>query len=537
MSETRDVIVKLLTNIGSRKEVEQYLRHYAGEGEPKSAVVRVSGDLLGGGLDALASSLAFLHRVGLCPVVVHGGGLPLLEALARAGFGPPAARSADDPSAPSGGLGGQGAPPDSLDGRGALPDSLDGPDASLGKSGVRSVLPDVNEGPGVSSGPIDPRAVPPGALDVARRTYLQLNLRLVEALEALGVRARPFTSGVFEAEAEGGASEGAVARAHVQALWATVRAGHLPVVAPLAETARGQIVIAAADAAARALARSLSPHKVIFLNAAGGLVDGEGAVVPAVNLAEDYDALIAQPRLNEGSRRRFNEIAALLEELPPTSSVSITSPEHLAKELFTHGGAGTLVRRGERVRRYDGFEGVDRPRLRALLEACFGRALDEAYFEKKRPFRVYLADSYRATAILTREGEVPYLDKFAVTSEAQGEGIGGSIWRRVRAENPIFFWRARASNPINAWYAQQADGLVKSSAWWVFWCGLGSFDAIGACVGRALAMPESLRDHGSADVDGPLHARARGRSGSRRRRAARAARRAPRLRARARHLA
>ncbi len=466
MNETRDVIVKLLTNIGSRKEVEQYLRHYAGEGAPKSAVVRVSGDLLDRSLDALASSLAFLHRVGLCPVVVHGGGAPLARALGEAGFGAP--------------------------GAGALS---------------------------------------PGALDVARRAYLALNLRLVEALEALGVRARPFTSGVFEA---GG---GAPLRAHAGALEATVRAGHLPVVAPLGELAGGQIVLVPADEAAAALARATSPHKVIFLSVPGGLIDGEGALVPAVNLAEDYEAIVARPGLSPEARGRLEAIAALLAELPPTSSVSITSPEHLAKELFTHGGAGTLVRRGEQVRRHEGFERVDRARLRALLEACFGRALDGAYFEKKRPYRVYLADSYRATAILTLEGEVPYLDKFAVTSEAQGEGIGGSLWRRIRGENPSFFWRARASNPINAWYAQQADGLVKSRDWWVFWCGLDSFDAVGACVGRALAMAESLRDHGSADVGGPLRARARRRPRSRGRRVARAARRAPRLRGRARHVA
>jgi acetylglutamate synthase len=34
-----------------------------------------------------------------------------------------------------------------------------------------------------------------------------------------------------------------------------------------------------------------------------------------------------------------------------TSSVSITRPAELAKELFTHKGSGTLVRRGERVLR------------------------------------------------------------------------------------------------------------------------------------------------------------------------------------------
>ena len=42
--ETQDVIVRLLTNIGSRKEVEQYLRNYASVDAPKFAVVKASGE-------------------------------------------------------------------------------------------------------------------------------------------------------------------------------------------------------------------------------------------------------------------------------------------------------------------------------------------------------------------------------------------------------------------------------------------------------------------------------------------------------------
>src|SRR5690554_6309006 len=66
----RDVIVRLLANIGSRKEVEQYLRHYASVDAPKFAVVKVSGAVIDGSLDALASSMSFLQRVGLVPIVV-----------------------------------------------------------------------------------------------------------------------------------------------------------------------------------------------------------------------------------------------------------------------------------------------------------------------------------------------------------------------------------------------------------------------------------------------------------------------------------
>lgn len=433
--ETQDLIARLLTNIGSRKEVEQYLRHYASVDAPKFAVVKVSGTIIEQNLDALASSLSFLQRVGLTPIVVHGGNVQLDRALAQAGI-----------------------------------------DAERVK-GLRRITP--------------------AALEVARRVLHETNLKLVDGLEALGTRARPFTSGVLDVrklETPDLGLVGEVVGVRESAIAQTARSGVLPIVAPLGETAKGQILVVLADAVARSIALSMKPHKVVFLAEAGGLTDASGAIRSAVNLAEDYEGLMQDPSLAPESRRKLSEISTLLAELPPTSSVSITSPEHLAKELFTHRGEGTLVRRGEKVVRHEDWGSIDEPRLRSLLEECFGRSLDAEYFTTKKPYRIYLAESYRATAILTLEDGVPYLDKFAVTNEAQGEGIGGSIWQRLRRENEKLFWRSRAQNPINGWYAQNADGLYKTDKWWVFWCGMTDFGEIHRSVDRALAMPATFND-------------------------------------------
>jgi acetylglutamate kinase len=222
-----------------------------------------------------------------------------------------------------------------------------------------------------------------------------------------------------------------------------------------------------------------------------------------VNLDEDFDDLMQKEWVRGGGMgRTLEQISALLRKLPRSSSVSITSPDYLAKELFTHRGAGTLVRVGERVDRYDSFDTVDKPRLRGLLETCFGRELDPNYFSMKKPHGIYLADSYRATAVFTREEPMPYLDKFAVTTEAQGEGIGGSIWKRVRRDIPRFFWRARPNNPVGDWYAEKADGSYKTDAWVVYWCGTRSFPEIQTCIERALAMPATLRDPTPSGANG-----------------------------------
>jgi acetylglutamate synthase len=279
-----------------------------------------------------------------------------------------------------------------------------------------------------------------------------------------------------------------------------IRMTQLPILGPFGESATGQILRLDADTLAPALALSLKPHKVILLTEAGGLQDKDGRVISAINLEEDLDSGIHARLQDDATRARLASITQMLRGLPRSSSVSVTSPDHLARELFTHRGAGTLVRLGERIRTYQTFEAVDVARARGLLEASFGRRLDHDYFTSKVPFQIYLADSYRAIAVLTRERiaanggtiEIPYLDKFAVTQEAQGEGIGGSIWHRMSHENPRLFWRSRATNPINSWYAAKATGMYKSEQWTVFWCGLTRFTEIQACVEWALSLKASL---------------------------------------------
>jgi hypothetical protein len=83
MKTTKDVIVRLLRNLGSRKEVEQYLKQYSSVDSQKFAIVKASGDVLSKDLDALASSLTFLSRVGLHSIVLHDAGSDLGGAPAR----------------------------------------------------------------------------------------------------------------------------------------------------------------------------------------------------------------------------------------------------------------------------------------------------------------------------------------------------------------------------------------------------------------------------------------------------------------------
>lgn len=433
MKETRSTIIRLLNNIGSRKEVEQYLKRFSSVDQSRFAVVKVGGQILRDEIDSLASSLAFLHRVGLYPIVVHGAGGQLNEALEAEGV------------------------------------------KTRRHQGLRVT---------------DERT-----LEVARKVFRRENLRLVEALEDLGVGARPITSGVFEAELLDPDTYGLVGEVtdvHLDLIRSSIRSGHLPILSCLGETPSGQIVNINADTAAHQLAVAIEPFKIVFLTGTGGLLDEYGRIIPSINLAEDYDWLVGQDWLHGGMALKLAEIKRLLDDLPLSSSVSITSPDHLARELFTHRGSGTLVRRGERIVTYDSVDAIDQARIADLLQNCFGRPLTDGYFDSKPFHRFYVSDSYRATAIVTLEGGVPYLDKFGVTEVAQGEGLGRSIWMRMTDDNPTLFWRSRVGNPINGWYFQESQGSWRQDPWVVFWYGMDDFAEVRQAVERALAMPATL---------------------------------------------
>lgn len=439
IATTRELIARLLTNIGSRNEVEQYLRHYASGESHKIAIVKASGRVLETSLDDIVSALAFLHRVGLRSILVIGARPQLRRALA---------------------------------------------DAHI-ESRVIDGL----------------RVTPPAVLAVARRVFEAESIRVAEALERLGTRARPLLGGVFQAVPVPNRELGLVGRVSsvlTTSLMSTVRTDQIPILSPLGETEDGQILRLDSDSVMGPLANAVTPHKIILLNPAGGLFDRNDQMIRAINIREDFEPVIAELP-DDDKRARVRAIADVLRDLPSTTSVSITSPDHVARELFTHRGAGTLIRLGEQIQTHADFSTIDLVRLERLIEQSFGRALDDTYFTTRRPSAIYLAESYRGTAILTQDADtpIPYLDKFAVTPEAQGDGIGSSIWRRMLRDHPAIFWRSRVNNPINSWYAQQADGMYKSSVWSVFWLGIDNFATIQDCVRRAVSLPVSLGSEGT----------------------------------------
>jgi len=431
--QTRQTIVRLLSSMASAKEISQYLKRFSQLDAARFAVVKVGGAVLRDDLDALVSSLAFLQDVGLTPIVIHGAGPQLDVELAEAGI---EKRTID---------------------------------------GLRVTSPE--------------------ALAIVRRVFHAQNLKLVEALQSADARATSIVSGVFEADLldrERYGLVGQVRRVELAPIQASLQAGSIPVIASLGETVEGQILNINADVAANALVQVLQPYKIVFLTGTGGLLDARGRIIDSINLSSEYDQLMRQPWVEGGMRLKLEQIKQLLDGLPRASSVSITRPSELAKELFTHKGSGTLVRRGERVLQGDRWEAFDLPRLRGLIESAFGRRLVPEYFERTRLHRAYVSEHYRAAVILTAEDAGIYLDKFAVLDEAQGEGLGRAVWQEMRAQTPALFWRSRLDNPINVFYDAEADGCIKQPVWKVYWYGDAGFDRIERYVQACNARPATL---------------------------------------------
>lgn len=432
---TRQTIVRLLSAMGSAKEIQQYLKRFSQLDAKRFAVVKVGGAVLRDELNDLTSSLTFLQQVGLTPIVLHGAGPQLDVELEAAG---------------------------------------------ITKQTVNGL-----------------RVTSPKALGIVRRVFQQENLRLVEALQAMDTRATSVPSGVFMSsflDKDVYGMVGKVDSINLAPIEASLRAGSIPVIASLGETDEGQFLNINADFAANELVRVLQPYKIVFLTGTGGLLDDKGQIIDSINLSTEFEHLIQQPWINGGMRVKIEQIADLLQSLPLTSSVSITRPSELAKELFTHKGSGTLVRRGEKVFRFESWEGIDQARMRTLIESSFGRKLVDDYFARTKPYRVYVSENYRAAMILTNENGLIYLDKFAVLDDAQGEGLGRAVWLVMREENPSLFWRSRHGNQINHFYYAESDGCYKQERWKVFWYGLDGFETIARCVEHCAVRQPTLID-------------------------------------------
>lgn len=419
----RAAVIQVLNSVGSKREVQQYLSHFSSVSSQQFAVIKVGGAILTEHLEELCSSLAFLYHVGLFPVIVHGAGPQLNKLLEEAG-----------------------------------------------------VQPQFEEGIRVTDGK---------TLGVARRLFLSENLNLVNRLEAIGVRARPITTSVFTADyldKEKWNLVGKITDINKEPIETAIANGYLPILTSMAETTEGEILNVNADVAAGELARVLQPLKVVYLSEKGGLFDGEDNKISAINLDEEYDHIMAQPWCKYGTRLKIREIKELLESLPRTSSVAIIHPADLQKELFTDSGAGTLIRRGDKLMTASSVNDfTDTDKLKAVLvrdrDVTDSGAIVDRYldFLKDRPFKAFFDEPMKALAVVlqpSQDKSYSTLATLTITKSGWLTNVADNIFTAIQKEYPSLVWTVKADDENLTWFFEKADGSLVQGNDVLFWYGI-----------------------------------------------------------------
>ena len=426
----KETILKLLVAIGSEKEIKKYIEKYSSP-EQRFAIIKVGGSVIQNDLDNLVTSLVFLDQVGLKPVILHGAG-PMLS-------------------------------------------------AELDLLGIKFSFID---GQRVTSSEVR---------DVAQNIFKQTNQKIVEALELLGANALGLTSNIFECKM--GKPElglvGEITQVNLDPINQALGSSAIPVIAPIGE-GENEILNINADIASVELVKAMNPDKVIFLSETGGIFNQSNKLIETINLVLDYEDLMQQDWLHCGMKLKLEQVKILLDHLPKTSSVSITQPINLPKELFTDSGSGTLVKHGYKV---DQFKLPDRQiqsEFKLIVESSFDGQLVDDFFDKSDDLQIFMTACKRATIAISNEFKIPYMDKFGVIPNAKGEGLGAGIWHEMRKTYPQVFWRSRASNPINKFYSSICEGCQKNSDWHVFWIGISDYALLKDCIEYALNKPKSV---------------------------------------------
>lgn len=362
-------------------------------------------------------------------------------------------------------------------------------------------------------------------LAVARKLFLEENLKLVEKLEEMGVRARPITSGVFGADyldKEKYNLVGKINKVNKGPIEAAINAGCLPILTSMAETPEGQVLNVNADVAAGELARELQPLKIVYLSEKGGLFNADtNEKISAINLDEEYDSLMSQWWCRYGTRLKIKETKQLLDLLPRSSSVAIIHPADLQKELFTDTGAGTLIRRGNKLATVSSLsEFEDIQKLKDVLvrdrEGLDARATVDRYVDglKNKEFKAYFDEPMDALAIVLppkSPSSLSNLATFTITKAGWLTNVADNVFAAIKKDHSKLVWTVKEDDENLTWFFDKADGSLSKDGEVMFWYGITDGDEVKELMTEFVTHGRSML--GDANLEARLHRAARAATG------------------------
>lgn len=235
-----------------------------------------------------AGDITLLHTVGILPVVVHGGGPQISEAMATAGIEP------------------------------VWVDGLRVTDAATMKVVQRVLIGEVNA-------------------DIVR----MLGTHGAEAIGVSGIDA-----GLFHATPRDDrlGYVGEITDVNTGLIQRLLAEGLVPVVAPIALGPEGDVYNVNADTAAAALAAALGARKLVYLTDVEGVLgdaDDEASLIQRMDLSELQSLL---PAIAGGMLPKLSSVAAALEAGVTRAHILDGRVQHvLLLEMFTREGIGTMV--------------------------------------------------------------------------------------------------------------------------------------------------------------------------------------------------
>ena len=362
-------------------------------------------------------------------------------------------------------------------------------------------------------------------LAVARKLFLEENLKLTEKLEEMGVRARPITSGVFSAEYLDKPKYdlvGRINKVNKGPIEAAIDAGCLPILTSMAETPEGQVLNVNADVAAGELARELEPLKIVYLSEKGGLFNADtNEKISAINLDEEYDYLMSQWWCRYGTRLKIKEIKELLDGLPRTSSVAIIHPADLQKELFTDTGAGTLIRRGNKLATATSLSHFeDLQKLKDVLvrdrEGLDAKAIVDRYVDglKDKNFKAYFDEPMDALAVVlppSSSASLANLATFTITKSGWLTNVADNVFAAIKKDQPKLVWTVKEDDENLTWFFDKAEGSLSKDGEVMFWYGIENGDEVKELMTEFTKHGRSML--GDANLEARIHRAARAATG------------------------
>ena len=280
-------IGQLLPSKGpSEKEVLKYLKKYQNE----TIVIKCGGKVLLDPmlLDSMIEDIAILKKLGLTPLLIHGGGLGIKEKL----------------------------------------DEL-----NIESKFIMGL-----------------RVTDEKMIKIVEDVMVEFNKKIIKALEKKSCKAKSITikeNNVIDVEQESKelGFVGKPTKVNTNLLNDIIQKDFIPIVTPMGLDPKGQVFNINADTAAGAIARSLRSRRLLLVTDVEGVLDKNEKLIPEIR-SHEAEKLINDQTIHGGMIPKIRTcIDAANNGVRGVVIIDGRRPHSILFELFSDQGAGTLIRR------------------------------------------------------------------------------------------------------------------------------------------------------------------------------------------------